>query len=42
MPVQDGTFGTHFEFTPQGTTTNDFVNLRPARGDLLSGGIEHA
>jgi hypothetical protein len=25
--VQDGTFGTHFEFTPQGTATNDFVNL---------------
>ena len=25
--VQDGTFGTHFEFTPKGTPTNDFVNL---------------
>ena len=25
--VQDGTFGTHFEFTPKGTPSNDFVNL---------------
>ena len=25
--VQDGTYGTHFEFTPKGTPTNDFVNL---------------
>ena len=25
--VQDGTFGTHFEFTSRGTPTNDFVNL---------------
>ena len=25
--VQDGTFGTHFEFTPKGMPTNDFVNL---------------
>jgi hypothetical protein len=25
--VQDGTFGTHFEFTPKGTLANDFVNL---------------
>jgi hypothetical protein len=25
--VQDGTFGTHWEFTPQGTATDDFVNL---------------
>jgi hypothetical protein len=25
--VQDGTFGTHWEFTPKGTATNDFVNL---------------
>ena len=25
--VQDGTYGTHWEFTPQGTATNDFVNL---------------
>ena len=25
--VQDGTFGTHFEFTPKGTPANDFVNL---------------
>jgi len=25
--TQDGTFGTHFEFTPKGTATNDFLNL---------------
>ncbi len=25
--VQDGTFGTHWEFTPKGTSTDDFVNL---------------
>lgn len=25
--VQDGTFGSHWEFTPKGTPTNDFVNL---------------
>jgi hypothetical protein len=25
--VQDGTFGTHWEFTPKGTPSNDFANL---------------
>jgi hypothetical protein len=25
--VQDGTYGTHLEFTPKGTPANDFVNL---------------
>ena len=25
--VQDGTFGTHWEFTPKGTATDDFANL---------------
>jgi len=30
--VQDGTFGTHWEFTPNGGGTNDFVNLSTNAG----------
>jgi len=45
--VQDGTFGTHFEFTPKGTATNDFVNLSTNYGSgphtppkLCGGGVD--
>jgi hypothetical protein len=30
--VQDGTFGTHWEFTPNGGGSNDFVNLSTNSG----------
>jgi hypothetical protein len=30
--VQDGTFGTHWEFTPNGGGTNDYVNLSTNAG----------
>ncbi|HXJ83356.1 MAG TPA: hypothetical protein VMS64_32310 [Candidatus Methylomirabilis sp.] len=45
--VQDGTFGTHWEFTPKGGGSNDFVNLSTNAGSgphspppLCGGGVD--